>query len=62
MKSFRIYMILQWVLFLPIILPICIIYGALRGIVQMIELIIKQFMEDVAKPIQSNTPFEEPIF
>ena len=47
MKNVRLYMIFQWVLFLPIILPLCLIYGALRGAVQMAERVIEQIHTDV---------------
>ncbi|QMW07216.1 hypothetical protein [Spirosoma foliorum] len=48
MRNFRLYMIFQWVFFLPIILPMCIIFGALRGIVQMIERVMEQMILDIA--------------
>lgn len=47
MRNFRLYMIFQWVLFLPIILPLCIVFGALRGIVQMLERVMDQIIADV---------------
>ncbi len=48
MKNVRLYMIFQWVFFLPIILPLCLIYGALRGAVQMAERVMEQLLTDVA--------------
>ena len=48
MKNVRLYMIFQWVFFLPIILPLCLIYGALRGAMQMTERVIEQILIDVA--------------
>ena len=48
MKRIRLYMILQWVVFLPIILPLCMIFGALRGAVQMAERVVNQLWADVA--------------
>ncbi|PRY40948.1 hypothetical protein CLV58_106133 [Spirosoma oryzae] len=47
MKHVRLHMIFQWVFFMPIILPLCIIYGALRGAVQMVERVVNQMMADV---------------
>lgn len=55
MRNFRLYMIFQWVLFLPIILPLCIIFGALRGIVQMIERVMDQIVADVMPADQTPT-------
>lgn len=47
MKNVRLYMIFQWVFFLPIILPLCLIYGALRGAVEMAERVIEQLFMDI---------------
>lgn len=47
MKNVRLYMIFQWVFFLPVILPLCVIFGALRGAIQMIERVMNQIMADV---------------
>ncbi|AUD01265.1 hypothetical protein CWM47_05250 [Spirosoma pollinicola] len=55
MRNFRLYMIFQWVFFLPIILPLCIIFGALRGIVQMIERVMEQIILDVSPSEPQNT-------
>lgn len=48
MKTIRFYMILQWVLFLPIILPLCMVFGALRGAVLMAERVIEQMGTDIS--------------
>lgn len=53
MKNIRLYMIFQWVVFLPIILPLCIIFGALYGVVQMVERIIDQMKLDIL-PSEQN--------
>ena len=54
MKTIRFYMILQWVLFLPIILPLCMVFGALRGAVLMAERVIEQMGTDISyKPNSS---------
>lgn len=55
MRNVRLYMIFQWVFFLPIILPLCLIYGALRGAIQMGERVIEQLLTDVA-PQQEAHP------
>ena len=55
MRNFRLYMIFQWVFFLPIILPLCIIFGALRGIVQMVERVMEQIISDVSPSEPSTT-------
>jgi hypothetical protein len=49
MKNVRIHMIFQWVFFLPIILPLCLIYGAIRGAMQMAERVLEQMMTDVTQ-------------
>ena len=57
MKTIRFYMILQWVLFLPVILPLCMVFGALRGAVLMAERVIEQMGTDISyKP--NNTPVQ----
>ncbi|ARK10848.1 hypothetical protein [Fibrivirga algicola] len=48
MKTIRLYMILQWVLFLPILLPLCMVFGALRGAVLMAERVIDQMSIDIS--------------
>jgi hypothetical protein len=47
MKNVRLYMIFQWIFFLPIILPLCLIYGALRGAILMTERVMQQMLIDV---------------
>lgn len=47
MKNVRLYMIFQWVVFLPIILPLCVVFGALYGVVQMVERVIDQMRADI---------------
>lgn len=47
MKHVRLYMILQWIFFLPVILPLCMLFGALRGAVQMAERVMEQLWTDV---------------
>ena len=47
MKNVRLYMVFQWIFFLPIILPLCLIYGALRGALLMAERVMQQMLIDV---------------
>ena len=55
MKTIRLYMILQWVLFLPILLPLCMVFGALRGAILMAERVIEQMSIDINhKPTGSS--------
>ena len=57
MRKVRLYMVLQWVFFLPIILPLCIAFGALQGAIQMVERVMDQLLKDVA-PTENNTSLE----
>lgn len=60
MRTIRLYMILQWVLFLPILLPLCMVFGALRGAVLMAERVIDQMSIDISyKPV--NTPVQTEV-
>ncbi|QRR02916.1 hypothetical protein [Dyadobacter sandarakinus] len=36
-KRFNFTMALQWLIFLPVILPLCIVFGALQGILKTVE-------------------------
>lgn len=47
-------MFLQWVFFLPIILPLCILFGALRGAFQMVERVLDQLWIDVVPQSETN--------
>lgn len=58
MKNVRLYMIFQWIFFLPIILPLCLIYGALRGAVQMAERVMGQMLTDVAPQHEAQPTVE----
>lgn len=59
MRKVRLYMVLQWVFFLPIILPLCIAFGALQGAIQMVERVMDQLLKDVA-PADNATSLENP--
>lgn len=60
MKTIRLYMVLQWILFLPIILPLCMVFGALRGAVLMAERVIEQMSIDVNLK-SPETPFQSEV-
>ena len=62
MKNIRLHMIFQWVFFLPIILPLCIIYGALRGAIQMVERIAEQMMADIVASADTQHSLDEQSF
>ena len=49
-------MILQWVFFLPVILPLCIAFGALQGAYQMAERVMEQLWADVVTEQSVNHP------
>ncbi|QJD76969.1 hypothetical protein [Spirosoma rhododendri] len=55
MKNVKLHMIFQWVFFMPIILPLCIVYGALRGAVQMGERVVNQMLADITAPTEERT-------
>jgi hypothetical protein len=55
MRKFRLYMLLQWAFFLPIILPLCLAFGAIQGAVNMAERVFNQMMTDVADESQTET-------
>ena len=46
-RNFNFTMALQWLLFLPIILPLCIIFGAFQGIVNMLEKMAVRMWMDI---------------
>lgn len=46
-RSFNFTMALQWLLFLPIILPLCIIFGAVQGVVTMLEKMAVRMWMDI---------------
>ncbi|QKZ11405.1 hypothetical protein [Spirosoma sp. KUDC1026] len=48
-------MIFQWVFFLPIILPLCLLYGAIRGAMQMTERVLEQMMTDITQMKETET-------
>lgn len=46
-KKFNHGMALQWIIFLPIILPLCIVFGAVQGAVVMIEKMAQRMWLDM---------------
>lgn len=40
-------MALKWVIFLPVILPLCLVFGALKGIVVMVDQMLQQMYTDI---------------
>jgi len=46
-KKFNHGMALQWIIFLPIILPLCLVFGAIQGAVNMVEKMIQRMWIDL---------------
>lgn len=46
-KKFNYAMALQWIIFLPIILPLCLVFGALQGVVNMVGAMAQRMMLDI---------------
>lgn len=46
-KRFNFTMALQWLIFLPMILPLCIVFGALQGVVTMVEKMAQRMWIDI---------------
>lgn len=51
-------MAIQWLIFSPIIIPICIIFGALQGIAGSIEQIVQRIWVDVTTVENGKIEFE----
>ncbi len=58
MKKANVFMAIQWLIFLPIILPICLIFGALQGIASSAEQVIQRIWADVTTPESNNFELE----
>lgn len=41
-------MAMQWVIFLPVILPLCVAFGAIQGVITMVEKVADRMMIDIA--------------
>lgn len=48
MKKFNQFMILQWLIFLPLILPLSIVSGILQGVKHSISDLFEQISNDVS--------------
>jgi hypothetical protein len=48
MKGRKMYLAFQWLIFLPIILPLCVVFGALQGAFNTIEEMVHQMWSDVS--------------
>lgn len=59
MRNVKLYMVLQWLFFLPLILPVCLIFGAIQGAIQMTERIINQFLTDVSASKPSSFTYQQ---
>lgn len=46
-KKFNYTMALQWFIFLPIILPLCIAFGAVQGVAVMVEKMFSRMVTDI---------------
>tara|TARA_R110002124_G_C8830497_1_gene504671 strand:- start:654 stop:821 length:168 start_codon:yes stop_codon:yes gene_type:complete len=46
-KRFNYTLALQWFIFMPIILPLCVIFGAVQGIVSMVEKMLARMWMDI---------------
>ncbi|MCE6992711.1 hypothetical protein [Dyadobacter sp. CY323] len=55
MRKFNHTMALKWMIYLPLLLPVCIIFGALEGMFNAVVRIIKQISLDLR--IQANSNF-----
>jgi hypothetical protein len=46
-KKFNHGMALQWIIFLPVILPLCLVFGAVQGALAMIEKMAQRMWLDM---------------
>lgn len=58
MKKPNLHLAFQWLIFLPIILPLCIIFGALQGVVNTVEQMTHQMWVDVTTVEKTVEPSE----
>lgn len=47
LKKFNAAMALQWIIFLPVILPLCVVFGACQGIFGMMEKMTERMKIDL---------------
>lgn len=58
MKKPNLHLVFQWLIFLPVILPLCIIFGAVQGVVNTVEQMAVQMWTDVST-IEKNIEASE---
>ena len=46
-KKLNYAMALQWIIFLPVILPLCLVFGALQGVVNMVSTMAHRMILDI---------------
>jgi hypothetical protein len=51
MRKFNQFMLLQWLVFLPLILPLSVASGILQGVKQAVSSLIYQIWADISTPI-----------
>lgn len=47
LKRINLTMAIKWIVFLPVILPLCVVFGALQGIMAMVDKMAQQMMVDI---------------
>lgn len=47
LKRINLTMAIKWVVFLPVILPLCVVFGALKGITLMVDKMAQQMLADI---------------
>jgi hypothetical protein len=47
LKRVNLTMAIKWLVFLPVILPLCIVFGALKGVLTMLDKMTSQMMTDI---------------
>lgn len=58
MRKPNLYMAFQWLIFLPVILPLCVIFGALQGMFNTVEQMAHQMWSDISASERSVEPNE----
>lgn len=47
LKRVNLTMVIKWIVFMPVILPLCVVFGALKGITSMVDKMAQQMMADI---------------
>jgi hypothetical protein len=58
MKKTNLFMAIQWLIFMPIILPICLLFGALQGVASSAEQVLQRMWTDVTTTENKSFEFE----